>query len=71
MRYLLALIVPPLAVLLCGKPVKALLNLLLWFLGIVPGVIHAILVINEHKADLRMKRQTDALIKAHRQQPAK
>ncbi|MFZ4779617.1 MAG: YqaE/Pmp3 family membrane protein, partial [Terrimicrobiaceae bacterium] len=29
MRYLLAIILPPLAVLLCGKPFQAVLNLIL------------------------------------------
>ena len=30
MRYLLAIILPPVAVLLCGRPFSALLNILLW-----------------------------------------
>lgn len=60
MIYLVAIIFPPLAVLLIGKPVQALLNLFLTLLFYVPGLIHAILVINSHKADKR----NDALIKA-------
>lgn len=56
MLYLLAIILPPVAVLLAGKPVQALLNcglsLLLW----LPGVIHAILVVNEKKANDRAKK---------------
>jgi uncharacterized membrane protein YqaE (UPF0057 family) len=56
MRYLIALLCPPLAVLLCGKPGKALLNCLLCLCFLVPGVIHAILLVADHKADLRADR---------------
>ena len=60
MLYLLAILLPPLAVLLCGKPIQALLNLLLTVLGYFPGLIHAILVVNAYKADQR----NDRLIRA-------
>ena len=60
MRYVLAFILPPAAVLLCGKPGAALLNLLLTLLGWVPGIIHALIMVSNHKADKR----TDRLIKA-------
>mgnify|MGYP000989551451 CR=1 FL=1 len=53
MRYLIAIILPPLAVLLCGKPVQFLLNLLLTCLLWIPGAIHACLVVNAHLADKR------------------
>jgi uncharacterized membrane protein YqaE (UPF0057 family) len=56
MLYLLAIIFPPLAVLLTGRPVQALLNLILTLFFWIPGVIHAILVVNEHKANQRAKR---------------
>jgi uncharacterized membrane protein YqaE (UPF0057 family) len=56
MLYLLAIVVPPVAVLLTGKPVQALLNLLLTLLFWLPGVIHAILVVNEYKADKRAEK---------------
>jgi uncharacterized membrane protein YqaE (UPF0057 family) len=59
MRYLLAIVLPPLAVLLCGKPIQALLNLVLTLLGCLPGMVHAILVVNGHLADKR----TDRLIR--------
>ncbi len=58
--YFLAIILPPVAVLLTGKPIQALLNLVLTALGWIPGVIHAFMVINSHKAD----RRNDAIIKA-------
>ena len=56
MLYLLALLLPPLAVLLCGKPFQALLNLVLTLLGWHPGAIHAILVVNSHENDKRTER---------------
>jgi len=57
MMYLIAVVFPPLAVLLTGRPFQALLNLGLTILFWVPGVIHAIMVVNENKADKRMVRQ--------------
>lgn len=56
MLYLLAIVFPPLAVLLCGKPVTAVLNVLFTLLLWIPGIIHAMLVVGEHKADVRMRR---------------
>lgn len=53
MKYLLAILLPPVAVLLCRKPVQALLNVLLTLCLWVPGIIHAILVVNSHNADKR------------------
>lgn len=63
MLYLLAILLPPVAVLLCGKPIQALLNFFLTLMLWVPGVIHAILVVNSHKADKR----NDQLIRAMQQ----
>jgi uncharacterized membrane protein YqaE (UPF0057 family) len=60
MRYFLAIVLPPVAVLLCGKPIQFFLNLLLTILGWIPGVIHAILVVNSHLADKRTERIIDA-----------
>ena len=53
MLYLLAIVLPPVAVLMCGKPGTAVLNLFLTLLLWVPGMIHALFVVNEHKADRR------------------
>jgi uncharacterized membrane protein YqaE (UPF0057 family) len=61
MLYLVAILVPPLAVLLCGKPFQALLNILLTVLIYFPGMIHAILVVNNHYADQRTKKIVKAL----------
>lgn len=60
MRYLLAIILPPVAVLLCGKPFQFILSILLTLCFWIPGVIHAICVVNSHLADKR----TDRLVKA-------
>ena len=51
--YLLAIILPPIAVLMAGKPVQFLLNILLTLCGGLPGMIHAIMVVSEYKADKR------------------
>jgi len=56
MLYLLAIVLPPLAVFLCGKPVQGVLNILLTLLFWVPGIIHALFVVSSHKADQRMER---------------
>ncbi|MEZ5528071.1 MAG: YqaE/Pmp3 family membrane protein [Gammaproteobacteria bacterium] len=60
MRYIIAIFLPPVAVFLCGKPLQALLNILLTLLFWVPGVIHALLVVHGHLADKR----TDRIVKA-------
>ena len=57
MLYLVALILPPLAVLLCGKPFQALINLILWPLLLhVGAVVHALFVVNNYYADKRNER---------------
>jgi uncharacterized membrane protein YqaE (UPF0057 family) len=61
MRYLLAIVIPPLAVLSCGKPVQFVLNILLTLVFWIPGAIHAILVVNSHLADKRTERLENAI----------
>jgi uncharacterized membrane protein YqaE (UPF0057 family) len=56
MRYLIAIILPPVAVLFCGKPIQALLNLLLTLFFYIPGLVHALLVVHDYYADKRMQR---------------
>ncbi len=63
MRYLLAIVLPPLAVLVCGKPVQFLLNVLLTLCFWVPGMVHAILVVHDHLEDKR----ADKLLRAIQQ----
>ncbi len=64
MLYLLAIVLPPLAVLLCGKPMQAVLNFVLTCLFWIPGAVHALFVVNSHLADKR----TDRLIKELKKQ---
>lgn len=52
--YLLAIILPPLAVMLAGKPFQAIINLALTCLFWVPGMIHALMVVSEFKANKRL-----------------
>jgi len=62
MRYLLAILLPPATVLLCGKPVRAVLIAVLTVCFWIPGIIHALFVVSSHLADKR----TDKLIGAMR-----
>ncbi|PTL38612.1 YqaE/Pmp3 family membrane protein [Alkalicoccus saliphilus] len=56
MMWLLAILLPPVAVLIAGKPFQALINLILTLIFYVPGVIHAILVVKDMKDDARMEK---------------
>lgn len=67
MLYLLAVVLPPVAVLLVGKPFQALLNLLLTICFWFPGAIHAILVVKDKKDDKRMKKQAKLIAEAKRE----
>ena len=58
---LLAIVFPPLAVLLCGKPIRALITAALCVLLWIPGVIYAWSVVNATAADKRTKRITNAI----------
>ena len=59
--YLLAILLPPVAVLICGKPIQAFINLILCLLLYIPGMVHAIMVVNEYKADKRAEKMGRAL----------
>jgi uncharacterized membrane protein YqaE (UPF0057 family) len=65
MLYLIAVVFPPVAVLLCGKPFQALLSIPLTLLGWAPGVIHALFVVNNHYADKRNKQLIRAVERGH------
>ncbi len=56
MLYFLAIVAPPAAVLLTGRPVAAAVNVPLTMLFWLPGFVHAVLVVNEHKANQRAKK---------------
>ena len=55
MRYVFAVLFPPLAVLMCGKLFGFLLNILLTCLFIVPGIIHAVAVVGAYERQQHMK----------------
>lgn len=61
MIYLLCILCPPIAVLLKGKPIQGLLNLVLTLFMWVPGVIHSILVVNNANANSRHKKELKQL----------
>ncbi len=61
MRYLLAIVLPPLAVLSCGKPFQATLNLVLTLCLWIPGVVHALFVVSNQNADRRNRELIDAI----------
>jgi hypothetical protein len=81
MIYLLAIFCAPLALLLIGKWFQAILNLILYvaalvltvtiilfhagFIAWIVGVVHAVLVINNHRAE----RRSQAVIAAMRRDP--
>lgn len=61
MRYLIALLCPPLAVLLCGKPFQSVLSFFLTICGYFPGALHAMLVVSSVEADRRSREQIKAI----------
>ena len=61
MKYLFAIIIPPVAVIMCGKPLLALLNFILWLCFIFPGIIHALFVVVDYQAEQRVN-QLERLI---------
>lgn len=60
--YLLAVVFPPLAVLLTGRPFQAVLSVFLTLCLWLPGVIHACAVVGDSAAE----RRTDRLVRAMR-----
>jgi uncharacterized membrane protein YqaE (UPF0057 family) len=64
MLYLLALLLPPVAVLIAGKPIQAVINVGLWMLLILPGILHALFVVHNHYSDKRTARLVNAIRKS-------
>ncbi|KGX84396.1 YqaE/Pmp3 family membrane protein [Pontibacillus marinus] len=56
MLYLLAIVLPPVAVLFVGRPFQAIINLILTLIFWLPGAIHAVMVVKDQKDDRRMKK---------------
>ena len=61
MRYILAILLPPVAVLLCGKWFQFVLNVVLTLLFWVPGAVHALFIVHDHQAEKRTRRILHAL----------
>jgi uncharacterized membrane protein YqaE (UPF0057 family) len=55
----LAIFLPPVAVLLCGKPGKAILNLILTLIVWLPGVVHAFIVISQTENEKRNRKMLE------------
>jgi uncharacterized membrane protein YqaE (UPF0057 family) len=62
MMYLLAIFLPPVAVLMAGKPFQAIISVILWLFFWIPGSIHALFVVHAHKADKRAEKQAQMII---------
>jgi uncharacterized membrane protein YqaE (UPF0057 family) len=61
MRYLLAILLPPIAVFICGKPIQGIINIILTLCFYVPGAIHAVLVVHSYLEDKRTDRIVEAM----------
>nr|WP_272942552.1 YqaE/Pmp3 family membrane protein [Catenovulum agarivorans] len=59
--YLLAILLPPVAVLLLGRPMLAVLNLVLCCFFYVPGIVHALFMVHSSKNDKRHKELMNAV----------
>jgi uncharacterized membrane protein YqaE (UPF0057 family) len=64
MRYFLAILLPPVAVLTTGKVGSFLLNIILTLLGWIPGAIHACLIVHEFYENRRARKLRRAVLKA-------
>jgi len=60
-KYLLAILLPPLAVLIYGKPTQLLLNIPLTICFWIPGMIHALVVVSSAGESGRFARLEKAL----------
>ena len=61
MLYLLAILLPPVAVFICGKPIQGIINIILTLAFYIPGAVHAVLVVHSHLADKRTKEIVQAI----------
>jgi len=61
MRYVLAILVPPLAVFKCRRPRQAALNLALTLCFFLPGALHAALIVFDHAEQQRAQSVGDAI----------
>lgn len=55
-----AILLPPIAVFICGKPIQDIINIFLTLAFYVPGAVHAMLVVHTYHEDAR----TDKIVNA-------
>lgn len=67
MKYLLAVVLPPVVALRYGRPRQLLVNVLLTLLGWLPGVLHACLLIANSRDDA-WSRELEAIEHVWRQE---
>ena len=63
MKFALCILLPPVAVLLTGKPAVAIINFFLTLLGWIPGVVHALFVVSNAEAEKRNREMIAAISK--------
>lgn len=62
---ILAILLPPVAVFLATKnPIRALIALGLWFLFLIPGMIYAVMCVNEAKQGKMIRESEKRIIDA-------
>jgi uncharacterized membrane protein YqaE (UPF0057 family) len=61
MLFFLAVLLPPVAVLLTGRWGSFFLSLVLTLFGYVPGIIHACIVVADYKNEQRFRQIADDL----------
>jgi len=61
MRNILAILLPPVAVLSCGKVFQAILSIPLTLMFWIPGILHALFVVQNYHADRRTERMVRAM----------
>ena len=64
MLYILAIVCPPLAILLCGKPFQAIFSIVATLFFWVPGVLWAFFVVS----DYHHKKEADRVIRELKRQ---
>jgi uncharacterized membrane protein YqaE (UPF0057 family) len=62
MRYILCVLLPPLAVFSTGKVLQAIFNFFLTLFFWIPGVIHAFFVVNDWKSQKRLDHLAGAFL---------
>lgn len=67
MRYLIAIVCPPLGVFICAKPVSAILNIFLTLALYFPGAIHACLCVHSYEQMLRDRKFQKLENKRHKE----